>query len=76
MTPRVRVPGIMSRSLFLLLAATLAGCGAETATTAATGAAIKQKEIEEAKRTEERTRRQIDESLRALPQRTDKDGDR
>ena len=38
----------------------LAGCGVETATTAATSASIKKQEVEEGKRTQERSQQKID----------------
>ena len=40
--------------------AMLAGCGVETATTAATGASIKKQEVEEGKRTQERAGQRIE----------------
>ena len=49
------------RQLIVVLAITaLAGCGVETATTAATGAAIKKQEMEEGKKTMERAQQKID----------------
>ena len=49
--------------LFILVfaIAALAGCGVETATTAATGASIKKQEVEEGKRTQERAGQRIGE---------------
>jgi len=47
----------------LILASTLAilaGCGVDTATTAATGASIKKQEMEEGKRSQERAQQRID----------------
>ena len=38
----------------------LAGCGVDTATTAATGASIKKQELEEGKRSQERAQQRID----------------
>ena len=65
------------RGLILLLAlASLCGCGAETATTAATGAAIKQKEIEEGKRMQENARKRIEESMQETEQRAGRDRER
>ena len=40
----------MKRIVVIFTIAALAGCGAETATTAATGAAIKKQEMEQAKK--------------------------
>ena len=47
----------------------LAACGAETATTAATGASIKKKELEEGKKTMEHTQQSIDQALEQSQQR-------
>jgi uncharacterized membrane protein (DUF106 family) len=43
----------------LLLAALLGGCGVETATTAATGAAIKKQEMEQGKKTMEQVQQKL-----------------
>ena len=48
--------------IILFAIAMLAGCGVETATTAATGAAIKKKEIEEGNKTQERMRKQVEQA--------------
>ena len=49
--------------------AALTGCGAETATTAATSATIKKRELEEGKKTMEQTRERIDQVLEQGQQR-------
>lgn len=60
------------RPLVIALAfATLAGCGVETATTAATGAAIKARELEEGKKTQERAQQKIDQAMQQMQQRAD-----
>lgn len=41
----------MTRLIVLFAAATLAGCGIETASTAATAAALKKQEVEQGKKT-------------------------
>jgi len=51
---------ITIHALVIALAAALGGCGVETATTAATGASIKKQEVEEGKRTQERSRQKIE----------------
>jgi uncharacterized lipoprotein YajG len=49
------------KKLFVCIALlTLAGCGAEVATTAATSAALKQQELEQAKKTLEMAQKKID----------------
>jgi hypothetical protein len=60
--------------LFTLLA--LAGCGVETATTAATGAAIKKREVEEGKKTMEQAQKKIGEAMEQSQQRAEKDADK
>ena len=52
----------MKRALPLVLAASLAGCGIETATTAATSAEIKRREMEQAKKTMEQARQKIEQN--------------
>jgi NifU-like protein involved in Fe-S cluster formation len=48
----------------------LAGCGVETASTAATAAAIKKKEIEEGKKTEDQARRRIGDAMDRVQQKS------
>jgi polyhydroxyalkanoate synthesis regulator phasin len=55
----------------VLAIAVLAGCGVETATTAATGASIKKQEVEEGKRTQERADQRIDQMKGQMQQRAD-----
>jgi hypothetical protein len=52
----------MKRALPLVLAASLAACGLETATTAATSAEIKRREVEQAKKTMEAAKLKIEQS--------------
>jgi polyhydroxyalkanoate synthesis regulator phasin len=60
------------RNLILAVSmAMLAGCGVETATTAATGASIKKQEVEEGKRTQERAGERIDQMKGQMQQRAD-----
>lgn len=62
-------------ALVALAVVTLAGCGVETATTAATGAAIKAKEVEAAKKTQDQTRQKIDQAMDQMQQRAQQPGD-
>ena len=55
-------------------AALLTGCGAEVATTAATGAAIKKQEIEAAQQTKEMAQKKIDAATQAIQQRAEQQG--
>ena len=59
----------MTRALALLLAATLAGCGVETATTAATSAEIKRREMEQAKQSLQRAQQKIEQNTQQIQQR-------
>jgi NifU-like protein involved in Fe-S cluster formation len=64
------------RLIAISLLAVLAGCGVETATTAATGAAIKKREIEQAKKTQEQLQQKIEQANQQLQQRADKAGEK
>jgi hypothetical protein len=59
----------MKRLFILVCAGVLAGCGAEVATTAATGAAIKKQEIEAGKQMKEMADKKIDAAAQAIQQR-------
>jgi len=63
------------RHLILAIALTmLAGCGVDTATTAATGASIKKQEMEEGKRTQDRAQQRIDQMQEQMQQRAQQAG--
>ena len=49
----------------------LAGCGVDTATTAATGASIKKQEMEEGKRSQERAQQRIDQMQEQMRERAE-----
>ena len=61
--------------LVVMAVAWLAGCGAETATTAATGASIKKQEVEQGKKTQERAQQKIDQAMDRLQQSAQQRGD-
>lgn len=61
-------------AMFALVA--LTGCGVETATTAATSAAIKQKEIEEGKKTMQQAQQKVGQAMEQVQQRAEKDADK
>ena len=65
----------MKQLIVFVAIAALAGCGVETATTAATGAAIKKKELEEGKKTQERAQQKIDQAMDQMQQRAQQAGD-
>lgn len=59
----------MKTLLVIVMAAALAGCGVETASTAATAASIKQHELQEGKKTMERAQQKIDGAMQQVQQR-------
>ncbi len=64
----------MKRLLVTIAAALLAGCGAEVATTAGTGAAIKKRELEAAQQTKARAEEKIDQATQAIRQHAEQQG--
>jgi outer membrane biogenesis lipoprotein LolB len=52
-------------------AALLAGCGVETASTAATAASLKKQEVEQGQRTMQNAQRKIDAAMQQMQQRAD-----
>jgi hypothetical protein len=64
----------MKTLLVSVVAALLASCGAEVATTAATGAAIKKQEVESAPQTKARAQEKIDQATQAIQQRAEQQG--
>ena len=66
----------MRQSIIVLAVAALAGCGVETATTAATGAAIKKQEVEEGKKTMEHVQQKVGAAVEQMQQRAEKDGEK
>lgn len=64
----------MKTLLVAVVAVLLAGCGAEVATTAATGAAIKKKEVEAAQQTKAMAQEKIDQATQAIQQRAEQQG--
>ncbi len=59
-----------------LALAFLAGCGVETATTAATSAEIKRREMEQAKKTMEQATQKIEQSAQQMTDRASQSADR
>lgn len=59
----------MKRLVVALALIALGGCGVESASTAATVAAMKKREIEEGKKTQERMKQQIDQAMEQAQQR-------
>ena len=61
----------MKRIIAALVAAALAGCGVETASTAATAAALKKQEVEQGKKTMEQAQEKIGQSMEQMQQARD-----
>ncbi len=59
----------MKRFIFLIAAAAFAGCGVETASTAATAAALKKQEIEQGKKTMEQAQQKIGNAMEQMQSR-------
>jgi len=59
----------MKTLLAITIVGTLAGCGLETASTAATAASIKKQELEEGKKTMERAQQKIEGAMQQVQQR-------
>jgi NifU-like protein involved in Fe-S cluster formation len=65
----------MKRLVIAVAVIALGGCGVETATTAATGAAIKKRELEEGQKTQERMKQKIDQAMEQAQQRAQQSDD-
>lgn len=64
----------MKNLILAVTLAILAGCGVDTATTAATGASIKKQEMEEGKRAQDRAQQRIDQMQEQMQQRAQQAG--
>ncbi len=64
------------RSIIAAAILLLAACGVETASTAATGAIIKKQEMEEGKKTMERSQARVEDAVQQMQQRAEKDGEK
>lgn len=60
----------MKKLLVLVATAALAGCGVETATTAASAAAIKKQELEQGQKTMQQAQQKIDAAMQQVQQRS------
>jgi len=56
----------MKLTVVIALVAALAGCGVETASTAATAAALKKQELEQGKRTQQQMQQKIENATRQM----------
>lgn len=64
----------MRQPMVALFIALLAGCGVDTATTAATGAAIKKQEMDAGKQTLEQTQQKLEQAAQQTQQRAEQAG--
>jgi hypothetical protein len=61
----------MKTLLVIVATAALAGCGVETATTAATAAAIKKQELEQGQKTMQQAQKKVDAAMQQVQQRAE-----
>jgi hypothetical protein len=59
----------------LIAVAALAGCGVETTTAVATGAAVKKQELEEGQKTQQRAQQKIEQAVEQMNQRAQQSHD-
>ena len=59
----------MKRLAWIVVIAALSGCGVETTTAVATGAAIKKRELEEGQKTQQRMQQKIDQAMQQMNER-------
>lgn len=65
----------MKHFAWVIAAAALAGCGVESTTAVATGAAIKKQELEEGQKTQQRMQQKIDQAVEQMNQRAQQSHD-
>ena len=66
----------MPNVIVIIVTLALAGCGVETATTAATGAAIKKQEMDDGRKAMTQVEQRVGQSVEQMQQRADKDADK
>jgi len=65
----------MRQFVLLLAVVALAGCGVDTATTAATGAAIKKEEVEQGRKTMGQAQQKVERAAQQMQERAQRDSD-
>ena len=65
----------MKHYAWIMVVAALTGCGVETTTAVATGAAIKKQELEEGQKTQQRMQQNIDQAVEQMNQRAQQSHD-
>ena len=66
---------ITIHAVSIVALAAIAGCGVETATTAATGAAIKKQEMDQGKKTLEQSQQKVEQAAQQMQQRAEQGRD-
>lgn len=65
---------LSTRILTLIVLVTLAGCGVDTATTAATSASIKKQEVDQGKKIMDDARQKVEQAAQQVQQRAEQTG--
>ena len=65
----------MRQFVLLLAVVALAGCGVDTATTAATGAAIKKEEVEQGRKTMGQAQQKVEQAAQQMQERAQRDSE-
>jgi hypothetical protein len=65
----------MRQFVLLLAVVALAGCGVDTATTAATSAAIKKEEVEQGRKTMGQAQQKVEQAAQQMQERAQRDSD-
>jgi curli biogenesis system outer membrane secretion channel CsgG len=65
----------MRQFVLLLAVVALAGCGVDTATTAATSAAIKKEEVEQGRKTIGQAQQKVEQAAQQMQERAQRDSD-
>ncbi len=66
----------MHKLIVVFALAALAGCGVETATTAATATAIKKMGVDDGKKTMEQSQKRVDKAVAEMNERAEKDAEK
>jgi len=68
-------PRFSKHAIAIAALAAIAGCGVETATTAATGAAIKKQELEQGRKTQSQVQQKVEQAAQQIQQRAEQGRD-
>jgi len=73
--PPVHGENLMRQCILIIVVAALAGCGADTMSSAATSAALKKQELEQGRKTMDQAQQKIGQAIQQMEQRAKKAGD-